>query len=51
MKLFASTVLLLFVAVQAAGQVRQEPEKKQDSSDTKTEAPSISIDLVGGGRL
>ena len=51
MKLFASTVLLLFVAVQAAGQVRQEPEKKQDSSETKTEAPSISIDLVGGGRL
>ena len=51
MKLFASTVLLLFVGVLAAGQVPQEPEKKQDSAETKTEAPSISIELVGGGRL
>ena len=65
-KVFASTVLVLFVGVQAAnlvcGQVRQEPEKKQDSSssnqpainsspENKTEAPSISIELVGGGRL
>ena len=55
MKLFASIVLVLFVALEAAslvsGQVRQEPEKKQDSSETKTEAPSLSIELVGGGRL
>ncbi len=51
MKLFASTVLLLFVAIQAAAQAPQEPEKKQDSAETKTEAPSISIELVGGGRL
>jgi hypothetical protein len=54
-KLFASTVLVLFVALEAAGlvsgQVRQEPEKKQDSAETKTEAPPISIELVGGGRL
>ena len=65
-KLFASVVLVLFVCVQgaslASGQVQQEPEKKQDSSssnqpaansspETKTEAPSISIELVGGGRL
>ena len=61
MKVFASTVLVLFVGLQAAslvsGQVRQEPEKKQESAssnqtaDTKTEAPLISIELVGGGRL
>ncbi len=65
-KLFASTVLVLFVGVQAAslasGQMRQEPEKKQDASgsnqpavnnspDDKTETPSIAIELVGGGRL
>jgi len=60
-KVFASTVLVLFVGLQAAslvsGQVRQEPEKKQESAssnqtaDTKTEAPLISIELVGGGRL
>ena len=66
MKLFASTILVLFIGVQAAslasGQVQQEPEKKQDSSastqpavnsspENKTEAPAISIQLVGGGRL
>jgi hypothetical protein len=65
-KLFASTVLVLFVGVQAASlvcaQVRQEPEKKQESSNSnhqagnntpedKTETPSIAIELVGGGRL
>ena len=45
MKLFASTMFVLFVGVASlvSGQVQQEPEKKQDSS--------ISIELVGGGRL
>ena len=45
MKLFASTIFVLFVGVASlvSGQVQQEPEKKQDSS--------ISIELVGGGRL
>ena len=62
-KLFASTVLVLFIGVQGASLAfGQEPEKKQDASssnqpavnssaDNKTEAPSISIELVGGGRL
>src|SRR5437762_5703583 len=65
-KVFASTLLFLFVGVQAASlvsaQVRQETEKKQESSSSnqaavnsppkqRTEAPLISIELVGGGRL
>jgi hypothetical protein len=65
-KVFASTFLFLFVGVQAASlvsaQVPQETEKKQESSspnpseanrptENKTEAPLISIELVGGGRL
>jgi hypothetical protein len=65
-KVFASTFLFLFVGVQAASlvsaQVQQETEKKQESSssnqaavnsspENKTEAPLISIELVGGGRL
>ena len=66
MKVFASTLLFLFVGVQAASlvsaQVQQETEKKQEPSssnqpaintpsENKTEAPLISIELVGGGRL
>ena len=66
MKIFASTLLFLFVGIQAANvvsaQVRQETEKKQESSSSNqaavnsppentTEAPLISIELVGGGRL
>ena len=66
MKIFASTLLFLFVGVQGtnvvSAQVRQETEKKQESSslnqaavnsppENKTEAPLISIELVGGGRL
>lgn len=63
MKVFASTFLLLFVGVQAAGVVTgQETDKKQESSgsnqaavnsspENKTETPLISIELVGGGRL
>ena len=56
-KVFASTLLFLFVAVQAASlvsaQVGQDTDKKQESpsSENKTEAPLISIELVGGGRL
>jgi hypothetical protein len=65
-KVFASTLLVLFVGVQAAGlvsaQTRQETDKKQESSssnqaavnsppETKSEDPLISIELVGGGRL
>jgi len=65
-KIFASTLLFLFVGVQGtnvvSAQVRQETEKKQESSssnqaavnsppENKTEAPLISIELVGGGRL
>jgi len=64
-KVFISTLLFLFVGVSAASlvsaQSRQETEKKEDSSskqvavnnppEEKTEAPSISIELVGGGRL
>lgn len=64
MKVFASTLLFLFVCVQAAGLVyaQVDTDKKQDASssnqaavnnlpENKTEAPSIFIDLVGGGRL
>ena len=65
-KVFAATFLSLFVAVQAASlvsaQVRQDADKKQESSssnqagvnsppENKTEAPLITIELVGGGRL
>jgi hypothetical protein len=65
-KLFLPTLLFLFVGVQAASlvsaQVRQDTDKKQESSssdqaavnspaENKTEAPLISIELVGGGRL
>lgn len=49
MKVFASIVLVFFVGVVAAG---QESEKKQDpTTENKTEAASIFIELVGGGRL
>ena len=66
MKVFASTLLFLFVGVQAAGmvsaQIRQDSDKKQESAssnqtevnsspENKTEPPSISIELVGGGRI
>lgn len=54
-KVFASTLLFLFIGVQAAGLAcAQDPDKKQESSspaENKTEAPTISIELVGGGRL
>lgn len=63
-KVFALTFLVLFVGVRGASlvsaQVPQETEKKQETPnqaavnrppENKTEAPSISIELVGGGRL
>lgn len=62
-KVFASTFLFLFVGAQAAGLVsaqgQQETEKSSGSNqasvnlapENKTEAPLISIELVGGGRL
>jgi hypothetical protein len=62
-KVFASTLLFLFVGVQAASlvsaQVSQETDRKQEPNqavvngppENKTESPLISIELVGGGRL
>ena len=66
MKVFASNLLLLFLCVQASSLVsaqdRQDTDKKQEPSgssqtavnsppENKKEAPLISIELVGGGRL
>ena len=45
MKAFASTLLFLFVGVQLVS------AQAQQDTDKKTEAPLISIELVGGGRL
>jgi hypothetical protein len=54
-KVFASTLLFLFIGVQAAGVVcAQDADKKQEAStpaDNKTDAATIAIELVGGGRL
>ena len=49
-KVFASTLLFLFVGVQAASLVSAQVRQDTDKAD-KTEAPLISIELVGGGRL
>ncbi len=64
MKVFASTLLFLFVGIQVAGLVsaQVDTDKKQESSssnqaavnnpsENKTEAPPLFIELVGGGRL
>lgn len=64
MKSFASTLLFLFLGLQAAGlalaQDRPDPDKKQESGGSnqaainnppEKEAALISIELVGGGRL
>ena len=62
MKVFASTLLFLFLGVQAvSAQVSQDADKKQESPSSnqvavntpeeKKEAPFITIELVGGGRL
>ncbi len=61
-KVFASTLLFLILGVQAvSAQVSQDADKKQESPsstqaavntpDEKKEAPVITIELVGGGRL
>jgi hypothetical protein len=66
-KVFASTLLLLFLCVQAgslvSAQERQDADKNKESSsgsnqtainsppENKKEAPLISIELVDGGRL
>jgi hypothetical protein len=61
-KVFASTLLFLFIGVQAVfAQVSQDADKKQESPSSnqaavntpeeKKEAPVITIELVGGGRL
>jgi hypothetical protein len=58
-KVFASTLLFLFISVPAGGlvsaQVRQDTDKKEESvnstPENKAAAPLISIELVGGGRL
>ena len=46
MKVFASTLLFLFICVQVVS--AQDTDKKQESA---AETPLISIELVGGGRL
>ena len=59
MKVFASTLLFLFLAFQAvSAQVSQDADKKQESPNStqaapeeKKEASVITIELVGGGRL
>lgn len=58
-KVFASTLLFLFLGIPAvSAQVSQDADKKQDSpsstqatAEEKKEAPVITIELVGGGRL
>jgi hypothetical protein len=57
-KVFASTLLFLFVCVQAAGLVYAQADTDKNQAavnnppENKTEeAPSIFIELVGGGRL
>jgi len=50
-KVFASTLLFLFIGVQAASLASAQVRQDTDKPENKTEAPSISIELVGGGRL
>jgi len=63
-KVFASTLLFLFVGIQAAALVsaQVDTDRKQETSssnqaavnnpsENKTEAPPLFIELVGGGRL
>ena len=61
MKVFASTLIFLFLGFQAvSAQVSQDADKKQESpssnqatvnTEEKKETPVITIELVGGGRL
>jgi hypothetical protein len=58
-RVFASTLFFLFLGLQAvSAQVSQDADKKQESPSSaqaapeeKKEAPVITIELVGGGRL
>jgi len=60
-KVFASTLIFLFLGFQAvSAQVSQDADKKQESpssnqatvnTEEKKETPVITIELVGGGRL
>ena len=58
-RVFASTLFFLFLGLQAvSAQVSQDADKKQESPgsaqaapEEKKEAPVITIELVGGGRL
>jgi hypothetical protein len=47
-KVFASTLLFLFIG---AGVVSAQVAQDTDKPENKTEAPLITIELVGGGRL
>ena len=59
MRVFASTLFFLLLGLQAvSAQVSQDADKKQESPSSaqavpeeKKEAPVITIELVGGGRL
>ena len=52
MKVFASTLLFVFLSVQAASLASaQDTDKKQESPSAEKEVALISIELVGGGRL
>ena len=59
MRVFASTIFFLFLGLQVvSAQVSQDADKKQESpssaqaaAEEKKEAPVITIELVGGGRL
>ena len=58
MKVFASTLLFLFLGIQGvSAQVSQDSDKKQESPSSTQAAPEekkdpvITIELVGGGRL
>lgn len=59
MRVFASTIFFLFLGLQVvSGQVSQDADKKQESPSSaqaapeeKKDAPVITIELVGGGRL
>ena len=51
-KVFVSTLLFLFLSVQAASLASaQDTDKKQESSSSEKEIALISIELIGGGRL
>src|SRR5215813_14496295 len=51
MKVYASTLLFLFISVQAASLVSAQVRQDNSPPENKAEVPLISIELVGGGRL